>query len=109
MTLPTPTPSGSSEGSGGLMIPRRRWLRPARPMRHDQRPSIRSRTWLNSRRSFRPFFSWGAAPELTKDGAFYGHYYGQQPAFDAANAAARAIVANGGSADILLRGERPRR
>ena len=47
--------------------------------------------------------------ELTKDGVFYGHYYEPQPAFDAANAAARAIVANGGSADILLRGEKPRR
>jgi hypothetical protein len=47
--------------------------------------------------------------ELTKDGVFYGHYHEPQPAFDAANAAARAIVANGGSADILLRGERPRR
>jgi len=38
-----------------------------------------------------------------------GHYYEPQPAFDAANAAARTIVANGGSADILLRGEKPRR
>jgi hypothetical protein len=47
--------------------------------------------------------------ELTKDGVFYGDYYEQQSAFDAANAAARAIVANGGSADILIRGERPRR
>ncbi|WIM12951.1 MAG: hypothetical protein OJF58_003915 [Enhydrobacter sp.] len=47
--------------------------------------------------------------EVTKDGVFYGHYYEQQPAFDAMNAAARTIVANGGSADILLRGERPRR
>jgi hypothetical protein len=43
--------------------------------------------------------------ELTRDGVFYGHYYQQQPAFEAAHTAARAIVANGGCADILLRGE----
>src|SRR6185312_116165 len=47
--------------------------------------------------------------EVTKDGAFYGHYYEKQPAFEAVNAAAQAIVASGRSADILLRGERPRR
>jgi hypothetical protein len=44
--------------------------------------------------------------EVTKDGAFYGHYYEKQPAFEAVNAAAQAIVASGRSADILLRGER---
>jgi hypothetical protein len=47
--------------------------------------------------------------ELTKDGVFYGDYCEQQSAFDAVNAAARTIVANGGSADVLIRGERPRR
>ncbi len=45
--------------------------------------------------------------EVTKDGRFYGHYHSQQPAFDAVEAAAHAAVASGGSADILLRGERP--
>lgn len=47
--------------------------------------------------------------ELTKDGVFYGHYYQQQSAFEAAHTAARAIFANGGCADILLLGEEPRR
>ncbi|HEY2750324.1 hypothetical protein [Phenylobacterium sp.] len=46
--------------------------------------------------------------EVTKDGRFYGHYHSQQPAFDTVEAAAHAVVASGGSADILLRGERPR-
>jgi hypothetical protein len=45
--------------------------------------------------------------EVTKDGRFYGHYHSQQPAFDAVEAAAHEAVASGGSADILLRGERP--
>jgi hypothetical protein len=47
--------------------------------------------------------------EVTKDGRFYGHYRTQQPAFDAVEAAAHAVVASGGAADILLRGERPPR
>jgi hypothetical protein len=47
--------------------------------------------------------------EVTKDGRFHGHYRAQQPAFDAVEAAAHAAVASGGSADILLRGERPPR
>jgi hypothetical protein len=45
--------------------------------------------------------------EITKDGNFYGHYQSQQPAFDAVEAAAHAIVAGGGCADILLRGQPP--
>jgi hypothetical protein len=45
--------------------------------------------------------------EVTKDGRFYGHNHSQQPPFDAVEAAAHAAVASGGSADILLRGERP--
>jgi hypothetical protein len=49
----------------------------------------------------------GGIWEVTKDGRFYGHYHSQQPAFDAVEAAAHAAVASGGSADILLRGERP--
>jgi len=47
--------------------------------------------------------------EVTKDGNFYAHYLSQQPAFDAIEATAHAIVASGGCADILLRGERSRR
>ena len=39
--------------------------------------------------------------EVTRDGHFYGHYQEAQPAFDAAEAAALAIVANGGAADLL--------
>jgi hypothetical protein len=50
----------------------------------------------------------GGIWEITKDGNFYGHYHLQQPAFDAVEAAAHAVVAGGGCADILLRGERPR-
>jgi hypothetical protein len=46
--------------------------------------------------------------EVTKDGDFYGHYDVRQHAFDAVEAAAHAIVAGGGCADILLRGERRR-
>jgi hypothetical protein len=49
----------------------------------------------------------GGIWEVTKDGRFYGHYHSQQPAFDAVEAAAHAAVARRGSADILLRGERP--
>ncbi len=43
----------------------------------------------------------GGIWQVTKDGRFYGHYMAGQPAFDAAEAAARAIVARGGTADIL--------
>ncbi|MFE0756968.1 hypothetical protein ACFW16_23610 [Inquilinus sp. NPDC058860] len=35
---------------------------------------------------------------VTRDGQFYGHYFAGKPALDAAQAAIRAIVANGGSA-----------
>ncbi len=35
---------------------------------------------------------------VTRDGQFYGHYFAEKPALDAAQAAIRAIVANGGSA-----------
>ncbi len=35
---------------------------------------------------------------MTRDGQFYGHYFAGKPALDAAQAAIRAIVANGGSA-----------
>ena len=38
---------------------------------------------------------------VTKDGKFYGHYIGDQSAFDAAEAAAFAVVASGGTADVL--------
>ena len=37
---------------------------------------------------------------VTKDGKFYGHYIGDQSAFDAAEAEAMAIVAGGGTADL---------
>lgn len=45
--------------------------------------------------------------QVTKDGRFYGHYMADQPAFDAAEAAALAIVAGGGTADILWNDRRP--
>ena len=45
--------------------------------------------------------------ELTKDGSFYGHYAADQSAFDAAEAAAFAIVAAGGTADLLWNDEQP--
>ena len=45
--------------------------------------------------------------EVTKDGEFFGHYVSDQPAFDAAEAAALAIVANGGAADIRWTDRRP--
>jgi hypothetical protein len=38
--------------------------------------------------------------EVIQDDRFYGHYMGYQAAFDAAEAAAMAIVANGGAADL---------
>jgi hypothetical protein len=43
----------------------------------------------------------GGVWQVTRDGRFYGHYMTDQPAFDAAEAAARAVVASGGSADVL--------
>ena len=39
--------------------------------------------------------------EITKDGRFCGHYDDDQPAFDAAEAMALALVADGGAADLL--------
>ena len=38
--------------------------------------------------------------EVTRDDRFYGHYMGFEVAFDAAEAAALAIVMSGGEADI---------
>ena len=43
----------------------------------------------------------GGIWQVTKDGRFYGHYMADQPAFDAAQAAALGVVASGGAADIL--------
>jgi AcrR family transcriptional regulator len=37
--------------------------------------------------------------QVSKNGAFYGHYSGEKPAIDAARAAVDAIVASGGSAE----------
>jgi hypothetical protein len=39
--------------------------------------------------------------EITRDGQFHGRYHGDQSAFDAAEAAALDVVANGGAADLL--------
>ena len=50
----------------------------------------------------------GGIWEVTKDGTFYGRFDHREQAFDAVEAAAHAIVASGGCADILLRGERRR-
>jgi hypothetical protein len=44
---------------------------------------------------------------VTRDGQFYGHYIGAQPAFDAAEAAAFAVVASGGAADVVWDDARP--
>lgn len=41
--------------------------------------------------------------EVIRDDRFYGHYMGHTAAFAAAEAAALAIVAEGGSADIRFR------
>jgi hypothetical protein len=41
--------------------------------------------------------------EVIQDDRFFGHYMGYQAAFDAAEAAALAIVANGGAADIRFK------
>jgi hypothetical protein len=43
--------------------------------------------------------------EVTRDGKFYGHYHERQPALDAAVAAATAIVAQSGRADVVLEHE----
>jgi len=49
----------------------------------------------------------GGVWQVTRDGRFYGHYMTGQPAFDAAEAAARAVVASGGAADVLWHDRRP--
>jgi hypothetical protein len=41
--------------------------------------------------------------EVTKNGAFFGHYNQQQQAWDAANAAAAAVIADGGWAEASFR------
>jgi hypothetical protein len=41
--------------------------------------------------------------EVLQDDRFYGHYMGYQAAFDAAEAAAMTIVANGGAADLRFK------
>jgi hypothetical protein len=41
--------------------------------------------------------------EVIQDDRFYGHYMGYQAAFDAAESAALAIVANGGAADLRFK------
>ena len=41
--------------------------------------------------------------EVIQDDRFHGHYMGYQAAFDAAEAAAMAIVANGGAADLRFK------
>ena len=48
--------------------------------------------------------------EVIQDDRFYGHYMGHQAAFDAAEAAAMAIVANGGAVDLRFnQGQEQRR
>ena len=49
----------------------------------------------------------GGIWEVTRDGRFYGHYQEAKPAFDAAEAAALAIVSNGGAADLFWNDTRP--
>jgi hypothetical protein len=49
----------------------------------------------------------GGIWQVTRDGRFYGHYMAGQPAFDAAEAAARTVVASGGAADIRWNDGRP--
>ncbi len=49
----------------------------------------------------------GGIWQVTEDGRFYGHYMADQPAFEAAEGAARAIVAGGGRADVLWNERRP--
>jgi hypothetical protein len=45
--------------------------------------------------------------EVIRDDRFYGHYMGYQAAFAAAEAAASAIVADGGAADIRFKEGQP--
>jgi hypothetical protein len=45
--------------------------------------------------------------EVIRDDRFYGHYMGYEAAFAAAEAAALAIVSDGGAADIRFREGRP--
>jgi hypothetical protein len=45
--------------------------------------------------------------EVIRDDRFYGHYMGHAAAFAAAEAAALAIVAKGGAADIHFREQAP--
>ena len=45
--------------------------------------------------------------EVLQDDRFYGHYMGHQAAFAAAEAAALAIVAKGGSANLYFREQSP--
>jgi len=40
--------------------------------------------------------------KVTKDGGFYGDYFVESLALEAAEAAVRAVVANGGSAEVVL-------
>jgi hypothetical protein len=49
----------------------------------------------------------GGIWQVTKDGRFYGHYMADQPAFEAAEAAALGVVASGGAADISWNDRRP--
>jgi hypothetical protein len=49
----------------------------------------------------------GGVWQVTQDRRFYGHYMTVQPAFDAAEAAARAVVASGGAADVRWHDRRP--
>ncbi|HKV16835.1 MAG TPA: hypothetical protein VJQ81_17445 [Reyranella sp.] len=46
--------------------------------------------------------------EIIRDGQFHGHYDDDQPAFDAAEAIAVAVVASGGSADLVWTDGRPK-
>lgn len=41
--------------------------------------------------------------EVTKDGAFFGHYHHQQQAWEATKAAVAAVIANGGWAEASFR------
>ena len=46
--------------------------------------------------------------EIIRDGQFYGHYDDDQPAFDAAEAVAVAVVASGGAVDLVWTDGRPK-
>jgi hypothetical protein len=45
--------------------------------------------------------------QVTRDGKFHGHYDADQSAFDAAEAVALDVVANGGAADLWWNDLRP--